>query len=230
MRTIMITGTNRGIGLELVKQYVNDDWKVIATCRNLEKAHTLQEMVETHEHLLTVELDVTDNERITKLAEELKDESIDILFNNAGVYGSKGNSLDGLTKEEWFDVLAANTMSPIFMSRAFLPHVKRGSQKVIANMTSKMGSVSDNTSGGSYVYRTSKAALNQATKSLSIDVAADGITAVVLHPGWVKTDMGGPNGLIDTEECVTGLRKVLDGLSPADAGKFFDFRGDEISW
>lgn len=227
MPTILITGANRGLGLEFAKQYAADGWRVIATCRNPLKAQglaPLQGDVEVHT------LDVVDNAQIQALAKTLKKEPIDVLLNNAGIYGPKPVKLGGVDYAIWADVMRINAMAPLKVSECFLDHIVAGNLKRIVTLSSKMGSMGDNDAGGSYIYRSSKAALNAVMKSLSVDLVSRDISVTVLHPGWVRTDMGGPSGLIDADESVTGMRRVIDGLSMDVTGRFYNYDGSEIPW
>ena len=225
---ILITGTNRGIGLEFVKQYATDGWNVIACCRDPQSATALQALASAHHNIQIMPLDVADFAQIDALALQLKGQKIDVLINNAGVYPE--SSLGHVNYESWATAFKINSMAPLKMAEAFMPHVAASRLKKIVTLSSKMGSLDDNTSGGSYIYRTSKTAVNMVMKSLSIDLKPNGIAVVTLHPGWVQTDMGGPNGLIDTQTSVTGLRKVIANLALANSGKFIAFDGEEIAW
>ncbi|MDH5750315.1 MAG: SDR family oxidoreductase [Rhodospirillales bacterium] len=227
MPTVLITGASRGIGLEFAKQYADDGWKVIATCRDPGGANELKGLagkVEVHA------LDITDRGQIQALAKSLKRENIDILINNAGIYGPKPALLGGINYGAWEEVMRTDAMSPLKVSECFLDHIARGKMKKIIAISSKMGSISDNSSGGSYIYRSSKAALNAVMKSLSIDLKERGVVVALLHPGWVKTDMGGPGALIDSRESVSKMRDVIAGLGPEQSGGFFGFDGERISW
>ena len=226
MPTVMITGANRGLGLEFAHQYARDGWSVVATCRNPQNADALHAIEGVQVHAL----DVTDFAAVGMLADDLKDIAIDVLINNAGVYGPKGYDLNGVDFEAWEDVLRTNTLAPLRVAQCFAPHVGASARKCIATVSSKMGSMADNTSGGSYIYRSSKAALNAVMKSLAHDLTADGTTSILLHPGWVRTDMGGPSGLIDVHESVTGMRAVIDTANLNHSGHFFNFDGAEIPW
>ncbi|EGH00047.1 Short chain dehydrogenase [gamma proteobacterium IMCC2047] len=170
-------------------------------------------------------LDVSSDASIADFANELADQPVDLLINNAGVYGTGGSDLGQLTREEWRQVLEVNTLSPLMLTQALLANIEAGQLKIIAMMSSKVGSIADNGSGGSYYYRSSKTALNQVVKSLSIDLASRGIKVVALHPGWVKTSMGGPNALIDTQQSVQGLRAVLEELNDSRSGCFYGYDG-----
>lgn len=225
---ILITGTNRGIGLEFVKQYAANGWNVIACCRDPQSATALQNVASKYRNVQIIALDVADFTQIDAVALQLKGQKIDVLLNNAGVYPE--SSLGDVDFDDWTTAFKINTMAPFKMAEAFLPHVAASQLKKIATLSSKMGSLDDNTSGGSYIYRTSKAAVNMVMKSLAIDLKGYNIAVVTLHPGWVQTDMGGPNGLIDTQTSVTGLRKVIAELSLSSSGKFIAYNGNEIAW
>ncbi len=215
--------------MEFARQYAADGWRVLATCRDPQNADALDALADNGD-VKVFALDVTSQEQIGKLADELQDESIDILINNAGYYGSKGSSLGHIDHDDWIKVLEINTLAPLFVTEAFVEQVARSDKKLIAILTSKMGSLEDNTSGGSYLYRSSKAGVNQIAKSLSIDLAHRNIKVALLHPGWVQTDMGGPNALIDVPTSVTGLRDVLANVTPAQSGAFLAYDGAQIPW
>jgi len=227
MPTVLITGSNRGIGLEFARQYGREGWRVIATCRNpigVGELATIDGAIQVHG------LDVTDDRQIAALAGDLEGEAIDLLINNAGRYGPVGGGYRDLDRTEWHRTLETNAMAPLAVSAALLPHVSRSEGKTIVTLTSKMGSMGDNTSGGAYIYRSSKAALNAVMKSFANDVAGAGVTVAVFHPGWVKTTMGGPNALISPEQSVTGIRRVIDGMTPSETGAFFNYDGTPVPW
>ncbi|MGS2722796.1 SDR family oxidoreductase [Porticoccus sp. GXU_MW_L64] len=231
MKTLLITGSNRGIGLELTRQYLNSGWRVHACCRQPQQAAELQCLADRYPDSVVVhELDVSSECSIARLKSALGSEPIDLLLNNAGVYGGAGNRLGSLDVDEWLQVMRVNTVAPLLMAQVFLDNVAASERKTIASISSKVGSIADNRGGSNYMYRSSKTALNQAMKSLSIDTGYLGVTSVVLHPGWVQTDMGGPNALITTEESATGLKVVLDNLTPEKSGRFFNYDGSEIPW
>jgi NAD(P)-dependent dehydrogenase (short-subunit alcohol dehydrogenase family) len=174
-------------------------------------------------------LDVTDGLHVAGLGRELAGQWIDILINNAGIYGTRaGFGKTGY--EQWPQVFQVNVMGPLRLAEAFVEQIAGSERKLIVNISSRMGSIAENSSGGGYVYRSSKAALNMVVKSLSIDLAERGIAVVAFHPGWVQTDMGGPNGAITAAETVAGMRAVIERLTPADSGKFFSYDGGEIPW
>jgi len=227
---LLITGANRGIGLTMVQHYLADGWLVTACCREPENAKELQSLLEANEGLSVFQLDVTDYEGVDELAENLVGEPIDLLINNAGYYGPKGSGFGGTDVDEWRQVMEINTIAPLKIAEAFCANLALSEHGIYAAISSKMGSMGDNTSGGSYIYRSSKAALNSVVKSLSIDLSSDGTYVVAIHPGWVQTAMGGPNALITTDESVTGIKRVLDNLSTEQSGGFYDFNGKEIAW
>ncbi|MDI1310006.1 MAG: SDR family oxidoreductase [Methylotenera sp.] len=225
---VLITGANRGIGLEFTEQYAQDGWNVLACCRDPKKASVLQVLASKHANIRILQLDVANFAQIDALALQLKDEKIDVLINNAGVYPE--SSLKNANTEDWLDAFKINSIAPLKMATAFTPHIANGELKKIATLSSKMGSMSDNTSGGSYIYRSTKTAVNMVMKSLSIDVKPAGIAVATLHPGWVLTDMGGSNALIGTKTSVTGLRQVIENLNLSNTGKFIAYDGKEIAW
>ena len=175
-------------------------------------------------------LDVTDPASVKAAAAELDGQAIDFLLNNAGVGGVRGQTIGNIDYEAWAKVLDANTMGPMRVSEAFVEHVARSKRKLIVTLTSGMGSIADNTSGGSIAYRSSKAAVNMVMRSLAIDLAPRGITCVVINPGWVQTDMGGPHATTTPAESVTMLRRLIETLGPAQSGKFFNYNGREYAW
>lgn len=227
MTTVMITGANRGIGLGLVKQYVNEGARVFACCRKPDEANELKAV---DGDVTIYPLDITSAEDIASLSQTLKDASIDILINNAGIYGPRSALLGSLDYEAWGHVFAVDCMAPIQVSEAFIEQVARSERKIIACVTSKMGSIGDNSSGGSYIYRSSKAALNAAVVSMSIDLCPREISCILLHPGWVQTDMGGSNALIDVGTSALGMYTVLDHLTIDQTGIFFNYDGSIIPW
>jgi len=227
MPTVLITGANRGLGLEFVRRYAADGWRVIATCRNplgLDDLAQAQGNIEIHG------LDVTDARQVDKLAQDMDGQGIDILINNAGIYGPRTNSPTDFDASQWAQVFDVNVMAPLKVAGAFLPHLSLSKFAKIIAISSKMESMHDNTSGGSYIYRSSKAALNAVMKSLSIDVLEKNIAVAVLHPGWVQTDMGGPSALIDAKTSVAGMHKVIDGLTIDETGHFYNYDGAPVPW
>ena len=232
MPNLLITGANRGIGLEFARQYIESGWRVFACCRNPDQATLLKQLASMHANSLSLhKLDVSDFDEIDRLSTELADQNIDLLLNNAAVFlDTHDNELGSMDYEAWIYSLRVNSMAPLKMTEAFINQVRRSTQKKVINITSKMGSIADNTSGGYYLYRSSKTALNMVTRNLSIDLMPHGIMTATLHPGWVQTDMGGPNALITAGSSVAGMRRVIEQLTLADSGKFYAYNGKEIAW
>ncbi|WP_025740294.1 SDR family oxidoreductase [Salinivibrio socompensis] len=232
--TLLITGANRGIGLALTERYLEHGWRVIACCRFPGSAPHLMTLKNRYTSLTTHALDVTDHAAVQDLASRLSDTPVHLLINNAGQYGPKGYQLGETDTEAWREVLEVNTIAPLVMAESFTPHLtlanNSGHTPIFAFISSKVGSMSDNQSGGGYIYRSSKAALNAVVKSLSIDLRPKGIRTVALHPGWVQTQMGGSNALITTDISAQGLKQVLDTLTDSQSGHFFDYQGNTIEW
>jgi NAD(P)-dependent dehydrogenase (short-subunit alcohol dehydrogenase family) len=227
----LITGANRGLGLEFVRQYLADGWQVYATCRDPASASELRGLAEdSGERLRIIALDVTDARSVKAAAGELDGQAIDLLLNNAGVGGARGQSVGSIDYDAWSKVLDVNTMGPMRVSEAFVEHVARSKRKIIVTLTSGMGSIGDNTSGGAFAYRSSKAAVNMVMRSLAIDLAPRGITCIVINPGWVLTDMGGPNANMSASESVARMRRLIDTWGPTHSGKFFNHDGREYAW
>ncbi|HBP99031.1 MAG TPA: short-chain dehydrogenase [Gammaproteobacteria bacterium] len=230
MATVLITGTNRGLGLEFVKHFLGRSDTVIATCRDSSSATELQALAANNENLSLKNLDVSDEQSMAAFATELKDTPIDMFINNAGVYGPRDANFGNVGSSEWEQVIRVNAIAPMLLTQLIIGSLRQGTEKKLVYVTSKMGSIEDNKGGGSYIYRSSKTALNSVVKSLSVDLACEGFSVAVVHPGWVRTDMGGPNGLIDVQTSVSGMLAVIDGLSPDNAGDFFNYDGSLIPW
>jgi NAD(P)-dependent dehydrogenase (short-subunit alcohol dehydrogenase family) len=229
VNTVLITGANRGLGLEFVRQYAADGWRVIAACRDPGAAGELNRLAAASGgRIALIALDVSDLGSVSAAAQSLGGTPIDLLINNAGVGSPRGQKLGALDYAAWARVLDVNTLGPMRVTEAFLDHIAAGGGKKV--VTIGMGSIADNGSGGSYAYRSSKAAVNMVVKSLSLDLAPRGITCIVMNPGWVRTDMGGPGGKISPEESISGMRRVIAKLKPADTGKFFNYDGGSYPW
>ena len=228
MPTVLIAGANRGLGLEFACQYLGDGWSVIATARDLSKVDELQGLGGAE----TYPLDVTDADSIGKLAEVLADRPLDIVICNAGIYGPEGQSLNAMDYDAWLRTFATNTLGPFRLAAALRHNLQaatsNGTPKLIL-MTSLMGSISDS-SGGAYAYRSSKAALNMTGHGLALELKGDGIAVLLLHPGWVQTDMGGPNAPLKPPESISGLRAVIANASLKQTGSYLDYRGKQLDW
>jgi NAD(P)-dependent dehydrogenase (short-subunit alcohol dehydrogenase family) len=230
MPTVLVTGANRGLGLEFTRQYLAEGYAVIAACREPSTAQALQSIADDSKGALTViTVDVTDAMSVRRAAAQVKG-AVDILLNCAGVIGGRGQNLGSIDFQDWRQVLEVNLMGPARMCEAFLDHVARSSRRLLVTITSGMGSLADNTSGGSIPYRTSKAAVNMLMRSAAIDLGPRGIACVVVNPGWVKTDMGGPNAELSPEDSVSAMRRLIARLGPGDSGRFYNHDGREYPW
>ena len=230
MATVLITGTNRGIGYQFAQKFLLRGDRVLATCRSVEIADELKQLGVTHPKLEILELDVASLESMQAFPHLLHDEAIDIFINNAGVYGPQSSAFGAINGPAWAEVLQINAIAPLLLTQLIIDNLRKGKDKKLLYVTSKMGSIEDNNGGGSYIYRSSKTALNSVVKSLSVDLASEGFKTAVLHPGWVLTDMGGPNALIDTDTSVTGMMQVIDELGVEQSGNFFNYDGSIIPW
>lgn len=232
MNTVLITGANRGIGLEFARQYAADGWQVVACCRQPQQAEALNRLADQYKDRFSIHrLDVRELAEIDQLSHKLQDLPIDILINNAGVYPHAQNGEFGhISYDDWMEAFRVNTFAPLKMVEALIEQIACSQLKIVATITSKMGSIADNQRGGSYIYRSSKAAVNMVVKSLAIDLQPRGIIAVLLHPGWVQTDMGGRGALISTKQSVTGMKSILGRVTHSDTGKFIAYDGQHIPW
>jgi NAD(P)-dependent dehydrogenase (short-subunit alcohol dehydrogenase family) len=227
MPSVLITGAGRGLGLEFARQYAAAGWQVIATVRDRTRSPdlaTLGSSVAVHS------LDVQDHEAIKALAHGLRLQPIDVVIANAGVMGPRGMTLDAVDRDSWLETIAVNAIAPAVLAGAFMKHLEKGTEKKLIAISSRLGSMGANTNGGLYVYRSSKAALNAVWRSIAVDRAAAGIIAAVFHPGWVRTDMGGPGADIDAPTSVTGIRRKIAAITPAESGRFFNYDGTELPW
>ncbi|WOJ95112.1 SDR family oxidoreductase [Congregibacter variabilis] len=229
MPCVLITGVNRGLGLEFIKQYVAAGWTVIGTCRNPEGASEAQALAASSPNLSLHKLDVSDFDAVAALAETLKNVPIDVLILNAGMMAER-TGLGTFNAEDFLQVLNVNVVAPAMFIQAFAEHVAASEQKVIVGMGSTLGSIAGNTSGGMYSYRSSKAALHAIMRTASVDLKDKGITAIAMHPGWVATDMGGEGADIQSSESISGMMSVIDGLSLSDSGRLLTYAGKELPW
>lgn len=227
MTTVLITGANRGIGLEFVKQYQAAGFEVIATCRDPQLAQELKTVAEKG-HVQIVELDVTNEQHLRAAQASLSNVPIDLLINNAGILGEREEAFGAVRTEDMMMVFRTNSIAPLHVSEVFLPNVLQSNLKTIVAVSSTMGSIASNDSGGYYSYRASKAALNSVMQSMAVDLAPQGIRMLVLHPGWVKTDMGGAGALITAEESVQGMRNVIADQVRLPAPGFYRYDGQMI--
>lgn len=230
MSRYVVTGTNRGIGLELVRQLLAQGHDVVATARDPRAVPALQELQRANGKLSLLPLDLSDEGSIATFASVAGEQPVDVLINNAGIYGPRDASLGKLRTDDWAEVMLVDLIAPMMLTQALLPALRQGKGKRIAFLSSMMASIADNSGGGAYLYRSAKAGLNQAVKSLAVDLAKEQFIVLPLHPGWVKTDMGGPNAMIDTHSSVTGLLQRIQTAGPGDSGKFFNYDGKTIAW
>ena len=238
MATVLITGAGRGLGLELVRQYAADGWRVLA-CSRTPATPVLQEIADADaEHVSTHALDVTDHAAVDALAAALEGTAVDVLLNVAGTMGAQSFAERGLAIQrfgamdyaDWRHLFEVNVLAPMKMAEAFVEHVAASEQRKIITLTSIVGSIAGNARGGLYAYRSSKAAANAVMKSMGLDLAHRGIIALPMHPGWARTAMGGPSAPVDPVDSVTGMRRVIAGLTPKDSGRFLQFDGAELPW
>ena len=214
MPTVFITGANRGLGLEFCRQYGEADWRILATCRDPQTAHELNSLTERYPNLSIHALDVADFSAIDRLADALAGEAIDVLLCNAGIFGDHdGIRFGSLDYERWLEAFVINASAPVKLAEAFLSQVKRSDRRLIVAMSTWYASIADNTDGGSIIYRSTKAGLNAAMKSLSIGLRDQGVGVLIMHPIWVRTDMGGPEAPINRVDSIVGMRSVFDSFS-----------------
>ena len=246
MKTILVTGTNKGIGLEIVRQYLEEGFKVIATCRNLSKLDNLNELLNSFPDMISVyQMELLDEKSIESFSSKIKNIPIDIFINNAGVtFGysrntklsntgislNKLNTFGYIQSDNWLPIFKANCIAPLLLTQLLYRNFLLGNEKKIVFISSKLASITENTGGSMYMSRSSRSALNQVIKSLSIDLFNEGISVASISPGWVKTDSGGINALIDVHTSVTGIKKIINELRLENTGKFWDYNGELIPW
>ena len=228
MSSVLISGASRGIGLELARTYAADGWRVHACCRRPEAAEELTRSLEGSDARLH-RLDVTEAADIAALAATLAPEPIDLLINNAGIFGGK-QDFGAVDYDSWEQVWRTNVIAPYRVAEAFVPHVAAGGLRCMAFVSSISGSIASVDGGGGYVYQSSKTGLNMVVVNLARDLAERGITVLALHPGWVRTDMGGADAPVSPEESIAGLRRVIAESGPERSGTLWDFRGKRLPW
>ncbi|MES2951966.1 MAG: SDR family oxidoreductase [Pseudomonadota bacterium] len=231
MKTILITGANRGIGLEHARVFAARGYRVFATARDTDQAHDLQVLAATHRgHITVLAYDAADPEAATRVCAAVGDTPLDLVLANAGAMGGKEQSFGSVDGEDLMQLVRINALAPLKLVEALADNVARSNRKLLAFQSSQMGSVSDNSSGGYYAYRVSKAALNMVARGVANDLRPRGITVVALHPGWVKTRMGGPGAPVTLQQSVAGQQELFDRLTPADSGHFFNYDGRKLPW
>ncbi|GAC1660631.1 MAG: SDR family oxidoreductase [Candidatus Dormibacteraceae bacterium] len=229
MPSVLVTGANRGLGLEFARQFAAERWEVFAACRDPQQAETLVELAKSAA-VRTVQMDVTAARSVRRAASAVGNATIDVLINSAGIMGKRQRAAEEMDYESWMEVLNVNTLGPLRVAEAFLDRVAASKRKLIVTITSGMGSLADNQSGGHIPYRSSKAAVNMVMRSLAVDLRPRGITCIVVNPGWVRTDMGGAGAPLTPAESVSALRRLIAKVGPRDTGKFFDYTGRKYPW
>ncbi|HEY5046532.1 MAG TPA: SDR family oxidoreductase [Rhizomicrobium sp.] len=229
MTTILVTGANRGIGLEFVKQYADAGADVLACCRRPAEAAELREIAQKSGKVKVLALDVADPHSIQALRTEIGDATIDILINNAGIGGPDPQTADAIDYDQWLETFRVNSMAPLIVAQAFRDNLRRGHDKKLVTITSGLASIANN-SGGRYGYRASKAAVNCVMRGLARDWAKDGILVGLFAPGWVRTDMGGKGATLTPEKSVGDLRARIDELNDKTSGQYLDHNGQSIPW
>lgn len=229
---VFVTGSNRGLGLEFTRQLLARGDQVFAACRKPEAADELNALQATHPDLLSVialTVDDPDSIEASYQAISAKTDALDLLINNAAISGA-GQNLGELTKDTIMRMLAINVAAPMLIVQRYFDLVQKGNQPKIVNITSGLGSMTAHDSRGLYPYSTSKAALNRFMRTLMLDARDVGIITIVMDPGWVQTDMGGPHAMLTPAESISGMLKVIDGLTMADTGEFFHYAGGKVAW
>jgi len=239
MATALITGANRGIGLEFVRRLSLLGWRVLATCRSPGQAEALNRIAAESRQTVEVHLlDTADPQSIGALSAALGDQAVDLLVCNAGVSkmkealitGTQGQRIQDADDALWFEVYRTNAIGPLRVAAAFADRVAASERRLMAFMSTRMSLAGQNNSGAYYMYRSSKSALNVIVKNLSIELAPRGITCIAMHPGWVRTDMGGRNADVSPEQSVTGMLKVLLDPKLSKKAQFLDYRGETVPW
>ena len=231
METVLITGANRGIGLELTRQYLKKQSRVIAACRIPNRAESLSDLKQSYPDTLRVyPLEVTDEGSVTSFADALRNETVDVLINNAGISGGERQDLREMDYSRWALTLAVNTIAPFRVSVALLDNLRRSKKPRLITLSSQLGSMLRATSAGYYAYRSSKAGLNKVMQGLAVDLRSENIIVCPVHPGWVQTDMGGARADLTVQESASGLIALIDRLELSDSGRFFQWNGEEHPW
>lgn len=224
MPSVLVTGASRGIGKALAARFARAGWKVFACARRPETIALSSANLERYA------LDVADPASIARLAHDLRGHPLDVLINNAGIYGPREIRLGSIDYEAFRAVLEVNTLGPVRVSEALLANLRAGERKTIVTLSSIMGSIALTTSPGGLIYRTSKAAVNMAMRALAMELASEGFTIVLVHPGWVRTDMGGPNATLAVDDSAEDLFRLIERLRPSANGRFFAHDGSELPW
>jgi NAD(P)-dependent dehydrogenase (short-subunit alcohol dehydrogenase family) len=230
MPTALIIGASRGIGLEFARQYRLAGWNVIGTLRDPATASGLNALATSDAQLEILRCDVTNRGAVEALARQLGGRAIDHMVFNAGIAGPREYTMTDFDEHAWIDVMRTNVMAALRVAGNFVPHVRASERKLMAFVSSRRGSMAENTWGGHYLYGSSKAALNCVVKSMAVELAPAGVACVLLTPGWVRTDMGGAQAPLSAEASVRGMLDVLERAGLAESGRFFQYDGREIPW
>lgn len=232
MATVLVTGSNRGLGLEWVRQYAAEGWRVYATCRQPTEAGELRALADREKEIRILRLDVTKPDEINALAVELIKEPIDVLVNNAGVYLEKFMEvgLRRLRYEDWEYTFQVNTLGAVRVTEALQEHVARSEKRLVVVISTHMASIADIAAPGAYYYRSTKAALNAVMEGLTHELRPKGVGVLILHPGWVRTRMGGEGTSLMPPESVRGMRSLVEEFTLAESGRFFRYDGVEMPW
>jgi NAD(P)-dependent dehydrogenase (short-subunit alcohol dehydrogenase family) len=235
MKTVVITGANRGLGLEFVRQYLNDNATVYAICRSNQNNDELITLSHNKKVVIII-ADLLDQKSIDRVALELSNVAIDILINNAGIFGPKAQadgdlrqSFGHMNYEKWLEILRINTLAPYKLAEVLINNMKLGNDKKIITLSGTAGSISE-VQASVNAYRSSKCAVNMVMASLAKELQSDGIIIGLICPGWVNTRMGGDQAPIKINESVTGMREVIDDLTIENSGSFYRYNGDVIPW
>lgn len=232
MPSVLITGSNRGLGLEWVRQYGQDGWRVYATCRHPAEAHELCEFAQMQKSITIHRMDVTRADEINAVAVDLLHEPVDVLINNAGVYLEKYRDagLGRIDYADWGYSFQVNTLGAIRVTEAFVEHLTRSDKKLVVVISTHMASIADIAAPGDYYYRSTKAALNAAMEGIARELQPRGIGLLILHPGWVKTRMGGEGTPLMPLHSVMGMRSLVDHFTSEDSGRFIKYDGEKMPW
>jgi len=230
--SVLITGSNRGLGLEWVHQCAERGWRVVATCRDPDSAVDLQELALQQSEVSVYRLDVTAPDQIAELSRQLQDDPVDLLVNNAGAYFEHWGKdhIGSIDYEAWQETFRVNTLAAMRVTEAFLPNLARGSRPLVVAISSNMGSIEGINAPRDYAYRSSKAALNAAMRGLARELEPRNIGVLILHPGWVRTRMGGSSAPLSPQESVRGMLSLVDRFEPGMSGGFFSYDGARLRW
>ena len=234
MSTVVISGANRGLGLEFTMQYAEAGWTVIAAARDPQKGEALKGLAASHENIELAVLDVANDASVAEFKKRLGGRAVDILINNAGMFPTKRNEFGEVDYVAWLDTLNTNTLGPVRLTEALTENIAKSEKKLVIVISSAMGSIAtyeDEPSGpGAIQYRTSKTAVNMAVAIMTRGLRAKGITVITQCPGWVQTDMGGAGATLKPEQSISALRKIFEGITLKDSGKYFGQDGRDLPW